>query len=158
MSIVYPNIMALKQAVEAKRSHLISNRKIARSAKLNRNTIGSLVRSDIKLLYLSTLTKLINYFQQEGLVIEIGNFFSWSDNGELLLNIGSLIQKLDPIPTDSEIAEATGIPFLRLENLIRGNVKRIYIDDLAPLLIFLEERGVSVEVGDLLRVESKVQA
>lgn len=153
MSIIYPNIMALKHALEAKRTYLISNREIARGAKLNRNTIGSLVRSDISLLYLSTLTKLINYFLQEGLVIEIGDFFSWADNGELVLNIDPLIQKLNPIPTDSEIAEATDIPLLRLENLIRGNVKRVYLDDLARLLMFLEERGVSVTVGDLLRIE-----
>lgn len=153
MNIIYPNIMALKQLIEVKRGDSISNRQIARAAKLNRKTIISLVQSEMRFLYLSTLTKLINYFQQEGLIIEIGDFFSWSDHGELLLNIDSLIQKLDPIPTESDIAEATGIPPLRLENLISGNVKRLYLDDLAPLLLFLEKRGVSVEIGDLLRVE-----
>ena len=83
----------------------------------------------------------------------MGDFFCWSDDGELVSNIGPLIQKLNPIPTNSEIASTTGIPPLRLENLIKGNVKRVYLDDLARLLMFLEERGVTVEIGDLLRLE-----
>jgi DNA-binding Xre family transcriptional regulator len=146
------NIMALKHALEIKRGQLISNSEIARGAKIHYNTVNKLVRGDTIMLYFSTLTKLSNYFESEGLTIKISNLFCWQDN-QLVSNIGPLFAELDPIPTDSEIAEVTGIPLLRLENLIRGNVKRVYLDDLARLLIFLEERGGSVEVGDLLRVE-----
>ena len=153
MPILYPNIMILKHTLEVKRNQLVSNRDISRGAKVNHVTIGKLVRSNISLIYLSTMGKLAQYFQNEGLDINIGDFFSWSDNQQLVLNIGPLIQGVNPIPTDSEIAQVTNIPNLRLENLIRGNVKRVYLDDLARLFVFLEERGVRVEIGDLLRIE-----
>jgi DNA-binding Xre family transcriptional regulator len=147
------DILSLKHRIEIMQGRLHFNSHIASGAGIRPATVSHFVRGDITRIHLPVLTRFARYFEQQNLDIEVGDFFSWTDNRELVSNIGPLIQKLTPIPTDSEIADATGIPLLRLENLIRGNVKRVYLDDLARLLIFLEERGGSVEVGDLLRVE-----
>jgi len=150
---IEPNILFLRHSVEAKLRRLHSNLRIAKGAKVNPKTVDRLVRGDVTLVYFSTLSKLMQYFISQGLDINPGSFFRWQ-NSELSSNINTLVAQLgltlDDVPT---IAEQTGIPLLRLENLIRGNVKRVYLDDLARLLVFLEEREVSVEVGDLLRVE-----
>ena len=107
------------------------------------------------MLYLSTLSKLGRYFQREGLTIELGNFFCWQGE-ELVLNVGPLISRLDSIPTNEEIAQDTGIPLLRVSNLVRGNVKRVYLTDLAALLAYFRQRGVEIELGDLLREEEPI--
>ncbi len=149
---IAPNFMALKHALETKKMHLVSNREIARNTSVDAKTVGKFIRADISLLYFSTLSKLLRYFQREGLTIELGDFFSWQKE-QLLLDIGPLIRKLDPVPTEEEIAEDTGIPILRMRNLVRGNVKRVYLTDLAALLAFFRQRGVEIELGDLLREE-----
>ena len=107
------------------------------------------------MLYLSTLSKLVRYFQREGLTIELGDFFCWQGE-ELALNVGPLISRLDPVPTNEEIAQDTGIPLLRVGNLVRGNVKRVYLTDLAALLAYFRQRGVEIELGDLLREEEPI--
>jgi len=147
------DILSLKHRIEIMQGRLHFNSHIASGAGIRPATVSHFVRSDITRIHLPVLTRFARYFEQQNLDIEVGDFFCWGDDGELLSNIGPLIQKLDPIPTNAEIADATDIPLLRLENLIRGNVKRVYLDNLTQLLIFLEKRGVSVEVGDLLRVE-----
>ena len=107
------------------------------------------------MLYLSTLSKLVRYFQREGLTIELGDFFCWQGE-ELALNVGALISRLDPVPTNEEIAQDTGIPLLRVRNLVRGNVKRVYLTDLAALLAYFRQRGIEIELGDLLREEEPI--
>ena len=149
---IYPNFITLKHALEAKKMRLVSNQEIVRNTRVDPRTIGKFIRADISLLYFTTLMKFIHYFKSEGLVIEVGDFFCWKGE-ELVSNIGSLIARLDPIPTDGEVHDETGIPFLRVENLVRGNVKRIYLDDLAALLVFFRKRGLSIDLGDLLREE-----
>ncbi|MGB0389315.1 MAG: hypothetical protein ACPGWR_31215, partial [Ardenticatenaceae bacterium] len=69
------------------------------------------------------------------------------------MNIGSLMARLDPIPTNKEVHDETGISFLRVSNLVRGNVKRIDLHDLGALLLFFRKRGLSIDLGDLLREE-----
>ncbi len=150
------NFMALKHALEIKKMHLVSNREIARNTSVDAKAVGKFIRSDISLLYFSTLSKFVHYFQKEGLSIELGDFFCW-EGEELALNIGPLIAKLDPVPTTEEIAEDTGIPILRIPNLVRGNVKRVYLADLAALLGFFRRRGALVELGDLLREEDEAE-
>ena len=107
------------------------------------------------MLYLSTLSKLVRYFQREGLSIELGDLFCWQGE-ELVLNVGPLISRLDSVPTNEEIAQDTGIPLLRVGNLVRGNVKRVYLTDLAALLAYFRQRGVEIELGDLLREEEPI--
>ena len=152
MLTLYPNIMSFKHELEAKHHSLISNRDISRGSKVNHVTVGKLIKSDITLLYLSTFSKLIRYFEKQGATIELGDFFCWKGE-ELASNIGSLIARLDPVPTEEEVAEKTGIPLLRMGNLVKGNVKRIYLKDLAALLEFFRRRGVDIKIGNLLREE-----
>lgn len=150
--MISPNFMALKHALESKKRRLVSNREIARNSRVNHKTIGRLIRTDISLLYANTLTKLILYFQQEGVTIELGDFFCWKGE-ELGPNIGPLFTRLDPVPTEEKVAEKTGIPLLRMGNLVKGNVKRVYLHDLAALLEFFRQEGVEIKIGDLLREE-----
>ncbi len=149
---IAPNFMALKHALETKKMHLVSNREIARNTSVDAKTVGKFIRADISLLYFSTLSKLLRYFQKEGLSIELGDFFCWQGE-ELASNIGPNIMKLDPVPTDEQITQDTGIPILRVNNLVRGNVKRVYLTDLAALLAYFRQRGLEIELGDLLREE-----
>ena len=152
MPVIHPNILRLKHLLIIQKNKKYLNRDISQGAQIHYNTIGNLVRGDITLLYLSTLSKLVRYFQREGLTIELGDFFCWQGE-ELALNIGLLISRLDPIPTDEEIAQDTGISLLRMGNLVKGNVKRVYLTDLAALLAFFRQRGIEIELGDLLREE-----
>ena len=146
------DILSLKHRIEIMQGRLHFNSHIASGAGIRPATVSHFVRGDITRIHLPVLTRFARYFEQQNLDIDVGDFFSWGDDGELVSNIGTLIQKLNPTPTEPEIASATNIPLQRLENLIRGNVKRVYLDDLARLFIFLREQGVKVEVGDLLRV------
>ena len=39
---------------------------------------------------------------------------------------------------------------------MKGNVKRVYLADLAALLGFFRQRGIKIELGDLLREEEPI--
>lgn len=152
MPTIRINILSLKHLLMAKKNKRYLNSDLSKGAQIHYNTVGNLVRGDITLLYLATFSKLVHYFQKEGLSICLGDFFCWEDEG-LASNIGPLISRLDPVPTNEQIAEDTGIPLSRVNNLVRGNVKRVYLTDLAALLGFFRRRGTEIELGDLLREE-----
>ncbi len=153
--IIQLNIMGLKHALEARDFRLYSNQEIAGNAGLSRDTVSKIVRNKTTILHLRTLRKLIFYFQKKGLVIEQGSFFCWQEN-ELVSNIGPLMRRLDSIPTEKQIAQETHIPLLRVNNLVKGNIKRVYLSDLAALFVFFRQRGVEIELGDLLKEEKGV--
>ena len=155
MTVIHPNILKLKRLLIIKNNKKYINRDISQGAQISYNTIGNLIRGNITLLYLSTLSKLVRYFQREGLTVELGDFFCWQGE-ELVLNVGPLISRLDSVPTNEEIAQDTGIPLLRVENLVKGNVKRVCLADLAALLGFFRQRGIEIELGDLLREEEPI--
>ncbi|MGB0389109.1 MAG: hypothetical protein ACPGWR_30165 [Ardenticatenaceae bacterium] len=149
---IFTNIMTLKHLLIILKRREYLNRDICKKTGLDHKAVSNLIRGDVASFYLSTMGRLVYYFQSEGLAIEVGDFFRWEAK-ELVLNIGSLMARLDPIPTYEEVHNETGIFFSRIENLVRGNVKRIYLHDLAALLLFFRKRGLSIKLGDLLREE-----
>lgn len=149
--------MKLKHALEIKYSSFYSNQQIANHTRLSPTTVSNILRGKTSMLHLRTFSRLAHYFQSQGLTICVGDFFRWEDE-ELVPNVGFLIVRLKPIPKHDNIAQETGIPFSRLKNLVRGNVKRVYLEDLAALLEFFRKRGLEIKLGDLLREEEAVKA
>ena len=102
------NIMGLRHALETRDSRLYSIREMADHTNLSQDTISNIVRNKRAILDVRTFSKLVPYFQRNGLTICLGDFFRWGSEG-LVSNIAFLITQLNPIPRYDNIAQETGI-------------------------------------------------
>lgn len=69
------NLFALHKQLELKNGKRYSWRSISRATGLHENTVANVVHNRTQQVKLQTLTALMDFFDAEGMPIEIGDFF-----------------------------------------------------------------------------------
>lgn len=75
------DILGLKHRVEMKQGNLHYNSDISRGSSVNHVTLNRFLKSTIKIVSLSVLTRFARHFRSQGLNIELGDFFCWERSG-----------------------------------------------------------------------------
>jgi DNA-binding Xre family transcriptional regulator len=73
---VGPNLFALKRALEIHLGRKVPLLEIAEATGLHRNTLERIANDTVKGVDFATLEKFLDYFQEQGLDVQIGDLFS----------------------------------------------------------------------------------
>lgn len=88
---VKSNLASLRGKLEEKHQRPYTVEEIARGSDLSRHTITSLINDDASAIYFDTITNLLTYLREQGLIVELSDLLTVEES------TGKVPGKLQPV-------------------------------------------------------------